>query len=114
MRVHHIALRTRRLGALVAFYERVLGLAVVRDSAPRSVWMGLGGDAVLMIEAASEHEPEIPRGSLELVAFAVTPPARAMLREHLVTAGLLEAETEHTLYFRDPDGRRVGVSSYPL
>ena len=113
MRVHHIALRTRRLGALVAFYGRVLGLAVVRDSAPRSVWMGLE-DAVLMIEAASDHEPEIPRGSLELVAFAVTPPARATLREHLVTEGLLEAETEHTLYFRDPDGRRVGVSSYPL
>ncbi|MGK0362643.1 MAG: hypothetical protein ACI9U2_004964 [Bradymonadia bacterium] len=24
----------------------------------------------------------------------------------------IESETEHTTYFRDPDGRRVGVSNY--
>ena len=33
----------------------------------------------------------------------------------LARAGVaVEAATEFTLYVRDPDGRRVGLSSYPL
>jgi catechol 2,3-dioxygenase-like lactoylglutathione lyase family enzyme len=113
-RLHHLALRTREVDRLVAFYESWLGLSVVRDTRPRSVWLGLGSDAVLMIEKAQEKEPPVPANSLELAAFAVSAERRARMRDELVRAGLLEGETQHTLYFRDPDGRRVGVSSYPL
>jgi hypothetical protein len=41
-------------------------------------------------------------------------PERAALRTRLAEAGMLEAETAHTVYFRDPDGRRVAASSHPL
>ncbi|MEY4508535.1 MAG: hypothetical protein RLZZ450_657 [Pseudomonadota bacterium] len=113
-RLHHLALRTRDLDRLVAFYSRWFELAVVRDARPRSVWLGLGPDAVLMVELAEADEPTPTRGSMELTALAVSVEQRALLREELVRAGLLEGETQHSLYFRDPDGRRVGVSSYPL
>jgi catechol 2,3-dioxygenase-like lactoylglutathione lyase family enzyme len=109
MAIHHLALRTRDVDRLLAFYQQWFGLAVVRDMRPRSVWLGLGA-GVLMIELADEKEPAIALGSLELVAFRVTVEERQALRARVP----LEAETEHTLYFRDPDGRRVAVSSYPL
>ena len=112
--LHHLALRTQQVQALVAFYREWLGLEVVRDFSPRSVWLKLDHQAVLMIEQAEAHELPPNPGSLELCAFRVSAHERVRLRELLVARGMLEAETEHTLYLRDPDGRRVGVSSYPL
>jgi catechol 2,3-dioxygenase-like lactoylglutathione lyase family enzyme len=113
-RLHHLALRTRDLPGLARFYAQWFGLPVLRDLSPRALWLGLGPEAVLMLEAATPDEPQVPAGSLEFLALHATPDERVSLREKLVQQGRLEAETAHTLYFRDPDGRRVGVSSYPL
>jgi catechol 2,3-dioxygenase-like lactoylglutathione lyase family enzyme len=112
--IHHLALRTRDVSGLARFYAEWFGLRVVADHAPRSLWLALGETAVLMVEAAQPGEPCIPASSLELMAFRVSPEQRSSLRAKLVAAGQLEGETAHTLYFRDPDGRRVGVSSHPL
>ena len=121
VRLHHLAFRTGDLPRLVAFYAGVLGLPTRRGSPhERSVWL-LAGETVLMLERAdpgelselSELSERTP--SQELVAFAVDEAEReswlARLAEHGVP---VEARTEHTLYFRDPDGRRVAVSSYPF
>jgi glyoxylase I family protein len=116
MRIHHLALRTRRLAALTQFYRRVLGLRVLRTQRTagrvRSVWLE-AGRTIVMIERASPSEPRIPRGTLELVAFAVTP------REHQALLATLrrrripvEGQTDFTSYFRDPDGRRVAISHF--
>ena len=111
MRIHHVAFRTTDVERLVGFYEGVLGLRVVRrDEARGSAWLDLDG-AVLMIERAEAGEPGVPAGSRELVAFAVAD--KEAWRVRLGGAGI-EAETAHTLYFRDPDGRRVAVSDYPF
>jgi hypothetical protein len=84
----------------------VLGLPVVRrDEARGSVWLDAEG-VVIMIERAAEGEPPVMGSSMELVAFAVDD------REAWRGRVAVEAETAHTLYFRDPDGRRVAVSSY--
>jgi catechol 2,3-dioxygenase-like lactoylglutathione lyase family enzyme len=112
--LHHLALRTRNLDALAAFYRDWFGFQVVRDARPRSLWLGLEHGAVLMIEHAQEDEPAPDPRSLELLAFRSSLAERAGLRDRLLVEGMLEAETEHTLYFRDPDGRRVALSSYPL
>jgi len=112
--LHHLALRTHDVERLLAFYRDWLELSIARDKRPASVWLALEHDAVLMIERAESDEPAIAQGSRELVALAVTPADRRCARERLLAAGMLEAETEHTLYFRDPDGRRVALSSYPL
>jgi catechol 2,3-dioxygenase-like lactoylglutathione lyase family enzyme len=110
--LHHLALRTRDLERLLAFYRRWLELPIVRDQRPRSVWLGIEPSGLLMLEKAGPDDPPIPARSRELVAFAITAEERVRVRARLLEEGLLEGETEQTLYFRDPDGRRVGLSSY--
>lgn len=111
--LHHLALRTFDLERLLAFYTGWLDCPIARDERPRAVWLAITPDARLMLERAAPGEPTIPAGSLELIAFHVSAEERGLLRVRLVTAGILDGETEHTLYTRDPDGRRVGFSSYP-
>ena len=108
MQIHHVAFRTADLARLERFYRDVLELAVLRrDDARGSIWLEAGGSE-LMLERAELGEPAVPVGSRELLAFSVedTEPWRSRVA--------VEAETRHTLYFRDPDGRRVAVSAHPL
>jgi glyoxylase I family protein len=106
-------MRTRDVAKLETFYARALGFEVLRrDAARGSVWLEAGG-AVVMIERAAEGEPAVDAGSMDLVAFAVDD--KEAWRARLEAAGVrIEDQTEYTLYFRDPDGRRVGVSAFPL
>lgn len=108
MRVHHLAFRTDDLEALERFYADVLGLAVSRRS-ERSIWLDAGG-SIVMLERRDDDEPGVPDGSKELVAFAVSPEVLARVQAARIE---IEARTSYTLYVRDPDGRRVGLSSYP-
>jgi glyoxylase I family protein len=109
VRVHHVAFRTEDLEALERFYAGVLNLTVIRRNEGRSVWLDAGG-AILMLEKREEGEPTVPAGSKELVAFAVS---KAVIERLEKGAVPIEARTAYTLYVRDPDGRRIGLSSYP-
>ena len=113
MRIHHLALRTLDVPRLAAFYRDVLGLPLANhEDAPGRVWLQASG-TVIMIEPRDASEPGPERGSLDLVAFAIEPDERAGFVDRLVRAGIaIEGETAFTVYFRDPDGRRVGVSHY--
>ncbi|MBX3191411.1 MAG: VOC family protein [Labilithrix sp.] len=113
MRIHHLALRTGDLGRLERFYVEAIGLAVVRRQGDRSVWLEAGG-AIVMLERRDADEPGIAPGTKELVAFAIEPGARRDAMRRLERAGVpVDAETPYTIYARDPDGRRIGLSSYP-
>lgn len=113
MRVHHLAFRTGDLERLERFYVDALGLAVIRRNDARSVWLDAGG-TIVMLELRGPDEPAIDAASKEMVAFAVDPVARALYTDRLARAGVsVEASTDFTLYVRDPDGRRIGLSSYP-
>jgi catechol-2,3-dioxygenase len=112
MRIHHIALRTRDVARLEAFYTGVVGLDVARRPGERAVWVEAEG-VVVMIERAEPGEPEVPSGSMDLLAFAMEAHEKLALVARLERAGIaVESQTAYTLYFRDPDGRRVGVSDY--
>ena len=111
VRIHHLALRTRKRRAVVRFYRDILGLPLIEETA-RSTWLDAAG-AIVMIERRAPGEPEVPRNSLELVAFAVTAAEHAALRARLLRHRVaIEASTEFTSYFRDPDGRRVALSHF--
>jgi catechol-2,3-dioxygenase len=113
VRLHHLAFRTHDLARLENFYVSVVGLAVVERHTPRSVWLR-AGETLLMLETATPDEPEYPRESLDLVAFALPSDARADTLKRFAQHGVaVEASTAFTLYVRDPDGRRIGLSSYP-
>lgn len=110
--LHHLALRSGDVPGLARFYGEMLGLEVVRDLLPRSLWLGLGAGAVLMIEARGAGEPSPSPSSMELVALRVVDDDKAEVRRRAVAAGCFDGETEFTVYLRDPEGRRIGVSTF--
>lgn len=61
-----------------------------------------------MIELRGKDEPDVARGSLDLVAFGASKRAHDALAKKIA----VEASTDFTSYFRDPDGRRVAVSHF--
>lgn len=106
MRIHHVAFRTDDIPRLERFYVDVLGFTVTRRSG--SVWLDAGG-AIVMLEQRAPGEPPIPAGSMEIVTFGIEPHQSAEYMHRLD----VEGRTDFTLYVRDPDGRRIGLSSYP-
>jgi len=121
MKLHHVALGARDVEGVAAFYRDRLGLREVRrhhesDGQLRSVWLDLGG-ALLMIEFTDQ--PSRPVQGIGagpfLIAVTVAAEKRAALASMLTAAGFpAESRSEHTLYFRDPEGNRVAISSFPL
>lgn len=116
MRVHHIAIQVRDLERARAFYVDVLALPEVRRQ-PHSIWVDADG-TLLMLELATDPTGPPPWKSatagLHLLALAIGAGERALWRAKLEKAGApIEGETAFTLYTRDPDGTRIGLSSYP-
>jgi len=112
VRLHHLALRTADPAALARWYASLFGLPVWREQPGGSVWLGLD-DAALMIEPALPAEPRVPAGSMEFFALRVSPAERDAFVERCARDGVaVEHRTAFTVYVRDPDGRRVGVSCY--
>jgi catechol 2,3-dioxygenase-like lactoylglutathione lyase family enzyme len=128
--VHHLAIATANPEGLAEFYEHVLGLAVRSRQddghGVRSVWLELGAAALLMLErgdpqrSAPQAEANAPtsfaekRPGFHLLALAIERRERAAWRARLEANGVhVEHESEHSLYFRDPDGNRLALSHYP-
>ena len=111
---HHIALRVKDVSRSVAFYTEVLGLEEVRrnetDAGLRSAWLRVG-PSLLMVERTLRGRGA-RSGSGHLVAFRVS--ALGPWLKRLSRLGVtLDDRTDYTLYFRDPDGHRVGLSVFP-
>jgi catechol 2,3-dioxygenase-like lactoylglutathione lyase family enzyme len=122
--VHHVAVQCLDLARCETFYRDVLGLAVLRrwqdeTGAERSVWLSLGeGQAFLALERANEAGPAAPfhdgRAGLHLVALRIAPADRERWEARLAAAGVaVFHRTRWTLYLRDPEGNRVGLSHHP-
>ena len=113
LRVHHLALRVADCERAAAFYTGLLGLPELRRfedaGRPRSIWLRAGG-AVLMLELGLRGlGPD--QGSGHLLALAVD--SLPEWEARLAAAGVaVDDRTAHTLYVRDPDGHRVGLSVY--
>jgi catechol 2,3-dioxygenase-like lactoylglutathione lyase family enzyme len=111
--LHHLALRVADLERSAAFYSGVLGLPELRrqdgPAGLRSIWLRAGA-AVLMLERAlAGAGPESGSGHLLALGVDDLDAAEARLRAHGVRP---DGRTEYTLYVRDPDGHRVGLSVY--
>lgn len=113
--IHHVALRVADPERAAAFYAGVLGLRESRRMEDagrlRSIWLR-AGDAVIMLERDLKGRgPET--GSGHVLVFSVSDTATWEAR--LGAAGIpIDDRTAATLYVRDPDGHRVGLSVYPL
>jgi catechol 2,3-dioxygenase-like lactoylglutathione lyase family enzyme len=120
--VHHLAIQCADLERCERFYREVLGLEVKQrwpgdDGRDRSVWLELGG-AFLALERSSR--PPSPRpwrdpeAGLHLLALRIEAGQRAAVEARLASAGVEVVErTRWTLYLRDPEGNRIGLSHHP-
>jgi catechol 2,3-dioxygenase-like lactoylglutathione lyase family enzyme len=112
--LHHIALRVEDVERAVFFYHEVLGLPVLRRNTDRgelrSVWLS-AGLVVVMLETALRGEGP-SSGSAHVLAFEVAD--LGLWTEALERQGVaIDDRTDHTLYVRDPDGHRVGLTIFP-
>ena len=111
---HHLALRVADVERALAFYTGVLGLTERRrfqepDGRLRSAWLQ-AGTLVLMLEQRLRGTGS-ETGSGHVLAFAVSDLAAWEAR--LATVGVaIDDRTAQTLFVRDPDGHRVGLSAY--
>jgi glyoxylase I family protein len=111
--IHHVALRVADPERSLAFYAGLLGLAEVRrfeeGGAVRSVWLKAGEGVIMLERRLRGSGPSA--GSGHLLAFSV--PDLPAWEQRLRAAGVeVEERTDHTLYLRDPDGHRVGLSAF--
>jgi catechol 2,3-dioxygenase-like lactoylglutathione lyase family enzyme len=111
--IHHLALRVADPERSLVFYAGLLGLPELRrfqeGGAVRSIWLRAGETVVMLERRLEGGGPEA--GSGHLLAFAV--PDLAAWERRLAAAGVtVEGRTAHTLYLRDPDGHRVGLSVF--
>jgi glyoxylase I family protein len=119
-RLHHVAVGTRDVERLAAFYSQVFGLverARFEDAAGRlrSIWLDLCGP-ILMIERTDEpaRHVELLGAGPFLLAFAIAPAERDAFEAALGRAGAaIERRSEFSSYTRDPDGNRLAISHYP-
>ncbi len=120
---HHLAVQCADLARSERFYREVLGLEVLtrwprEGGGDRSVWLRVGGGGFLALEragAAPDPTPfRHPTAGLHLFALRIAPGERegweARLRAHGVP---VVHRTAFTIYVRDPEGNRVGLSHHP-
>jgi glyoxylase I family protein len=119
---HHLAVQCADLAACERFYRDVLGLEVLRrwpreGGGDRSVWLALG-NGFLALEHADEPPPpsgfRSGRGGLHLLALRIAPGERARWEARLGDLGVpIVHRTRWTIYVRDPEGNRIGLSHHP-
>lgn len=118
----HIVLTVSDLERTCEFYSHVLGMRVVTfDGDRKALWFG--GQKINLHERGNEVEPkaETPTpGSADLCFVAREPlqevVSHLMSRDVEILRGPVKQEgalgTMRSIYFRDPDGNLVEVSSY--
>jgi len=125
--VHHLAIQCRDLTSMVRFYQRVLRLPVERrwpsarpedQGGDRSVWLR-GGTSVIALERV-DGEPAHPtwqseQAGLHLLALEIAWQNRGIWLAHLAHCGVeVVFESAWTIYVRDPEGNRIGLSHFPF
>ena len=117
--LHHIALGARSVEGVASFYREVFGLHELArhhyaDGQIRSIWLDLNG-AILMIEKTDRTRETVQGVDVGpfLIAFRIDASMRVSLERLLESSGFpIESRTDHTSYFRDPEGNRIAVSSH--
>jgi catechol 2,3-dioxygenase-like lactoylglutathione lyase family enzyme len=126
--LHHLAIQCADLERCERFYRELLGLRVLQrwpredgGAGDRSVWLaaGEGPEApFIALERADRPPAAAPwrdgAPGLHLLALRIDPGRRREWEDRLAAAGVeVIHRTRWTLYVRDPEGNRLGLSHHP-
>jgi len=121
--LHHVAIQCADLARCERFYCDVLGLGVLRrwpreDGGDRSVWLSAGDGSFVALERAAEPSGDAPwrdgKPGLHLLALSIPAAERARWEARLAEHGVpVVHRTRWTIYVRDPEGNRIGLSHHP-
>lgn len=119
--VHHIAIKVVDFPPMERFYCDVLGLAVQRrwpaaDGGDRSLWLDLGAGAFLALERASEPREALgeEEPGMHMLALRIARDERTAWLDRLAKASVcVYRQTDYTIYVKDPEGNRIGLSHWP-
>ena len=123
--INHLAIKTNALEALSQFYIDTLGLLAVKhhhdDKGLRAIWLEMQ-NSLLMLERSDQHKNTSSQAKAEfkndppgihLLAFNIEESEKEWWRSHLHAQEIVIAhESQYTIYFFDPDGNRIGLSSF--
>ncbi len=121
-RLDHLVLTVASVDASCKFYERTLGMTVVRFGQGRTA-LSFGTQKINLHQAGKEFVPHAQHpvpGSADLCFIATTPLEEAMAHVRAQGVDILEGPVDRTgatgamrsFYFRDPDGNLIEVSNY--
>lgn len=121
--IDHIAILVRDVAASVEWYRDVLGLQRRHEE----VWgdfpavVGVGGTSLALFPVAvADPKPRPDRDTIAMrhFAFRVTRRNFERAKAHLADRGIPFTEQHHqiaeSIYFFDPDGHEVEVTTYEL
>ena len=120
---HHLAIQVYDLERALGFYRDLLGFPELQrhfrdDGSLRSVWVALPDGGFIALETCAEPPQTEPfrraaPGYL-LLALRIDPQARHDVERELASHGVeIVHRTRWTLYVRDPEGNRIGLSHHP-
>ena len=121
-RLDHVSLNVSDRPRAIAWYRDVLGLELrsTPSADDEPVFMGEWGACIALFQAQSPATAErLPESvGLRHVAFMVGKADLDRFRAHLATTGI-DARFEdhgnaHSLYFTDPDGNVIEVTTYEV
>jgi catechol 2,3-dioxygenase-like lactoylglutathione lyase family enzyme len=121
-RLDHLVLTVASIEASCAFYERILGMTVVRFGQGRTA-LAFGAQKINLHQAGSEFVPHAQHpvpGSADVCFITMVPLADAMAHVRAQGVDILEGPVDKTgatgpmrsFYFRDPDANLIEVSNY--
>ena len=121
--IDHVALAVRDVARSVAWYQRVLGL----ERRYQDAWgdmpavVGVGTTSLALFPVGTES-PGAPPGretlAMRHLAFRASRSEFAAARKSLEAGGILfefqDHDIAHSIYFEDPDGHRLEITTYEL
>ncbi len=112
--IHHIAIKVKNLEPVADFYREVLSLKQIdakldKRGRARSYWFDCAG-TILMIEQGEN----IASCRSHLVALTIKKTKRDLWKKHLTKYNVeITSESEHSIYFSDPEGNMLALSHFP-
>ncbi len=121
--IDHVALAVRDVTASAEWYRRVLGLERVHPD----VWddiptmMAAGRTSVALFPVRGENPQPTPGKdvlTMRHLAFRASPGGFTRAQEHLtaenITFTFQDHGISHSIYFFDPDGHEIEITTYEL